>query len=37
VSEQEARTNLPWKCGKCQISFANLKDLKLHKAEYHSY
>jgi predicted transcriptional regulator len=37
LSEQEARTNRPWKCEKCQISFANLKDLKLHKVEYHSY
>lgn len=36
LSEQEARTN-QWKCEKCQISFANLKDLKLHKVEYHSY
>jgi hypothetical protein len=37
LSEQEARTNRPWKCEKCQIPLANLKDLKLHKVEYHSY
>jgi hypothetical protein len=37
VSEQETRTICPWKCEKCQGSFANLKELKLHKVEYHSY
>jgi predicted transcriptional regulator len=36
VSEQLARTSR-WKCEKCQRSLANLKELKVHKVEYHSY
>jgi hypothetical protein len=31
------RTNNRWKCEKCLVAFANLKLLKLHKVEYHSY
>ena len=31
------RTNNRWKCEKCLIPFANLKLLKLHKVENHSY
>jgi predicted transcriptional regulator len=31
------RTNNRWKCEKCLVPFANLKLLKLHKAENHSY
>lgn len=31
------RTNNRWKCEKCLVPFANLKLLKLHKEEYHSY
>ncbi len=31
------RTNNRWKCEKCLSPFANLKLLKLHKEEYHSY
>lgn len=31
------RTNNRWKCEKCLIPFANLKLLKLHKAQNHSY
>jgi predicted transcriptional regulator len=30
-------THNRWKCEKCLIPFANLKLLKLHKEEYHSY
>ena len=30
-------THNRWKCEKCQIPFANLKQLKLHKVENHSY
>ena len=26
-----------WKCEKCQRMFTNLKEMKLHKVEYHSY
>jgi len=32
-----ARTNNRWKCEKCLVPFANLKLLKLHKIENHSY
>jgi predicted transcriptional regulator len=35
--EQRARTNHIRKCGKCLRLFANHKELKLHKVEYHSY
>ena len=35
--EQRARTNHRWKCEKCPAMFANYKELKLHKVEYHSY
>ena len=31
------RTNNRWKCEKCLVPFANLKLLKLHKVENHSY
>ena len=31
------RTNNRWKCEKCLVPFANLKLLKLHKVESHSY
>jgi predicted transcriptional regulator len=31
------RANNRWKCEKCLIQFANLKLLKLHKVENHSY
>ena len=31
------RTNNRWKCEKCLVPFANLKLLKLHKLEKHSY
>jgi predicted transcriptional regulator len=31
------RTNNRWKCEKCLVQFANLKLLKLHKVENHSY
>ena len=44
VSNQESsylatitRTNNRWKCEKCLVPFANLKLLKLHKVENHSY
>ena len=30
-------THNRWKCEKCLVQFANLKLLKLHKEEYHSY
>lgn len=33
---EQARAN-QWKCEKCQKLLANLKELKLHKLEYHSY
>ena len=35
--EQRARANHRWKCEKCPVLFANHKELKLHKVEYHSY
>jgi predicted transcriptional regulator len=35
--EQRARANHRWKCEKCPALFANHKELKLHKVEYHSY
>jgi predicted transcriptional regulator len=35
--EQRARTNHRRKCEKCLRLFANHKELKLHKVEYHSY
>jgi predicted transcriptional regulator len=31
------RTKNRWKCEKCLVTFANLKLLKLHKIENHSY
>ena len=31
------RTNNRWKCEKCLVPFANLKLLKLHKVQNHSY
>ena len=31
------RANNRWKCEKCLLPFANLKLLKLHKVENHSY
>jgi predicted transcriptional regulator len=31
------RTNNRWKCEKCLVTFPNLKLLKLHKVENHSY
>jgi hypothetical protein len=33
---EEARAS-QWKCEKCNKLVANLKELKLHKLEYHSY
>jgi predicted transcriptional regulator len=36
-NEQMARTNHRRKCEKCLRMFANHKELKLHKVEYHSY
>jgi len=36
ISYKEARAN-QWKCEKCQIMFATLKDLKIHKIQEHSY
>jgi predicted transcriptional regulator len=36
-NEQMARTNHRRKCEKCLRLFANHKELKLHKVEYHSY
>ena len=36
-NEQRARANGRWKCEKCPALFANHKELKLHKEEYHSY
>jgi predicted transcriptional regulator len=36
-NEQRARTNHRRKCEKCLRMFANHKELKLHKVEYHSY
>jgi predicted transcriptional regulator len=35
--EQRARTNRVRTCEKCLRLFANHKELKLHKVEYHSY
>ena len=35
--EQRARANYRWKCEKCPAMFANHKELKLHKVEYHFY
>jgi hypothetical protein len=40
VSNQQSSylaTHNRWKCEKCLIPFANLKLLKLHKVENHSY
>ena len=40
VSNQQSNylaTHNRWKCEKCLIPFANLKLLKLHKVENHSY
>ena len=38
-NNQRAQANHRWKvgCEKCPAMFANHKELKLHKAEYHSY
>jgi formylmethanofuran dehydrogenase subunit E len=33
---EQARAN-HWRCDKCEKLFPNLKELKLHKIEYHSY
>ena len=33
---ERSRAN-QWKCEKCQKPLANLKELKIHKLEYHSY
>ena len=32
-----AATNHRWKCEKCEKPLVSLKELKLHKFEYHSY
>jgi hypothetical protein len=35
---KQTRTKITrWECQKCLRLFANLKELKLHKVEYHSY
>ena len=36
-NNQRAQANHRWKCEKCLRLFANHKELKLHKVEYHSY
>ena len=36
LTYEQARSN-QWKCEKCHKLLANLKELKLHKLEYHSY
>jgi predicted transcriptional regulator len=36
-SKQTMTRTTGWECQKCQRLFANLKELKLHKVEYHSY
>jgi predicted transcriptional regulator len=36
ISYESQRANR-WKCEKCQGLFTNLKEMKLHKVEYHSY
>ena len=36
LTHEKSRSN-QWKCEKCQKSLANLKELKIHKLEYHSY
>ena len=36
ISYESPRANR-WKCEKCQRLFTNLKEMKLHKVEYHSY
>jgi hypothetical protein len=33
---EQARAN-QWRCDKCQKLFPTIKELKLHKLEYHSY
>ena len=33
---EQARAN-QWRCDKCEKLLPNLKELKLHKIEYHSY
>ncbi|HZE78913.1 MAG TPA: hypothetical protein VE089_10240 [Nitrososphaeraceae archaeon] len=33
---EHARAN-QWRCDKCQKLFPTIKELKLHKLEYHSY
>jgi predicted transcriptional regulator len=35
ISYESPRANR-WKCEKCQRMFTNLKEMKLHKVEYHS-
>ena len=36
LTYEQARAN-QWRCEKCKKLFASLKELKLHKIEYHSY
>ena len=36
-NKQRAQANHRWRCEKCPALFANHKELKLHKVEYHSY
>ena len=36
LSYKNLRANR-WKCEKCEKIFANLKEIKLHKVEHHSY
>jgi hypothetical protein len=36
LAYEKSRAN-QWKCEKCQKPLANLKELKIHKLEYHSY
>jgi hypothetical protein len=36
LTYEQARAN-QWKCEKCKGLFASLRELKLHKIEYHSY
>jgi predicted transcriptional regulator len=36
-SEQARTRTTRWECQKCQRLFPNLKELKFHKVEYHSY
>jgi predicted transcriptional regulator len=36
-NNKRAQANHRWKCEKCLRLFANHKELKLHKVDYHSY